>query len=132
MIRFGALIGCLMASGTAAQGILVDSTSYYEQPLEKWSVQFSNSGSLNSGPNAATVSPDGSLVYVTLYDGNLEVLEAANGKSHSSFTPEPFGQRWSTICRTAVTFGTTSNGETYVIHSVIDVPPSSDTGSRQL
>lgn len=70
-----------------------------------------------------TVSPDGSVVYVTKNTGKIEVLAARSGKLRWSYQPSPFLPGWSITCKSGVTFSSVE-GVKYAIYAVIDVPPA--------
>lgn len=74
--------------------------------------------------NAVQISPDDTQVYITLNDGTLHILDALNGASTASYTPEKSSQTGATgqtLCASGVSFYTDRNDNVeYAIYAVID------------
>ena len=91
---------------------------YFDEPLLKWSTTVGSG--LGSG-NAVTVSPDGLLVYVTRSNGQLDILQASDGKLKSSITPEVNAAGNPITCSSGVYFGNLF-GQQFAAYAIIDQP----------
>jgi hypothetical protein len=115
-----------MAPSNSASPTELEFVEYLDSPELKWSVQLFNTGASTGagiGPgNAVTVSPDGSLVYVTLDNGRIDVLSSSSGEARASYIPPSLAPGWTTSCKSGVTFSELS-GVKYAIYAIIDVPP---------
>jgi hypothetical protein len=115
-----------MPPSTSALPTELEFVEYLDSPELKWSIQLFNTGASTGaaiGPgNGVTVSPDGSLVYVTLDNGRLDVLSSSSGTSRYSYSPPSLAPGWVTSCKSGVTFSELS-GVKYAIYAIIDVPP---------
>ena len=106
----------------------ISNIDYLDDPIMKWSVQLPETGStleskIGTG-NAVTVSPENSLVYVTLDDGRLEVLSASDGSTRWQYTPPPLDSGWTVRCQSGVYFGEQSGTGKFAIYAIIDQAPS--------
>jgi len=107
---------------------------HYPEPTLKWETRLPDTGTVVSGSpgprrqNAVQISPDDALVYVTLDDGTLHILDALTGTPTASYTPEKStqtGATGQTVCTSGVSFYTDRNDNVeYAVYAVIDTSAS--------
>ena len=98
-------------------------------PLVAWSVKLPESTNPTAGlsnlvdGNAVTLSPDGTLLYVTLSDGRLQVLDPSDGSTMFDYQPEPANAGWGLRCSSGVYFGELGTIGAVAIYGIVDIPP---------